>query len=726
MGVRLRRHVSLTALPVLFSLFVVLGLGLYAALSLWLGGDDAFTPSPTGEVVVGEGLSYSSPDRDHIRSGASSVIEYVDNEVVVYVEEGVSKGDVIDLVEKHAGGSARIVGEAEVARCFQVRFDGARNLAEIEAICEDLAKSVGVIGAVPQYCASLSGTSPTGDPVWTAETPEGRSSMTWGIDAIRAPEAWELVKVDRSSHIGLIDTQFYADHEDLDDAFVDGIGLSEAQFAVEDIAVDEFGNKSSVRDVHGTHVAGIVGAEANGVGSVGIAHDASLYGYAVAGNDSQGNPKITASYDLSVSLFYLVSMCDCTVVNMSVEDEDMVKALCLGDGAAAEEARRGLKGYADSFELAINALVDAGFKEFVICKASGNQGEIGARADMGMLGMIEDATASSRIIVVGALEQDNGGSIEKSTSTSGGSRVDVWAPGYQIYNAVYDVDWLGRPVSDYDYLGGSSMATPMVSGVAALVQAADPDLTGDQVKEVIVQTRVSGTDMVDARAAVERASAHASGSLGDSSSQSESTKSGSSGTSESSSSDLGTGWRRGAHRLFLWKLEELECEYGRPGYTSQGNSGDSWRAAYATGVCFADILDFGDGVERLVTLHLNMTTDKRPMDFWPDGEDYTFDVWEYDEGNDELRNVVSGPLTGGTTGDYDFGYNSVKLGLGIEIDSSTDAIEYRIVVVSGTGRSMESPYQNADDVSGIDIRSMEEAAQCEKETMRELRDEFGE
>jgi subtilisin family serine protease len=65
-------------------------------------------------------------------------------------------------------------------------------------------------------------------------------------------------------------------------------------------------------------------------------------------------------------------------------------------------------------------------------------------------------------------------------SNYGQTKVDVFAPGYEIYNTV--------PQSAYKKLQGTSMAAPMVAGVAALLKSYFPSLTMKEIKEVILKS----------------------------------------------------------------------------------------------------------------------------------------------------------------------------------------------------------------------------------------------
>ncbi len=58
--------------------------------------------------------------------------------------------------------------------------------------------------------------------------------------------------------------------------------------------------------------------------------------------------------------------------------------------------------------------------------------------------------------------------------------VDLFAPGVKIYSSL--------PDENYDYLSGTSMATPEVSGIAALLRSQRPDLTAPQIRDVLMKT----------------------------------------------------------------------------------------------------------------------------------------------------------------------------------------------------------------------------------------------
>lgn len=99
------------------------------------------------------------------------------------------------------------------------------------------------------------------------------------------------------------------------------------------------------------------------------------------------------------------------------------------------------------------------------------------------INLIDDETVRDRIIVVGSVGINSKSSTDSETRYSYsafsnvGDRVDVVAPGEDIYSSV---------VSGYSLMSGTSMAAPHATGVAGLLFAANPDLTGPQVKQLMI------------------------------------------------------------------------------------------------------------------------------------------------------------------------------------------------------------------------------------------------
>ncbi len=84
---------------------------------------------------------------------------------------------------------------------------------------------------------------------------------------------------------------------------------------------------------------------------------------------------------------------------------------------------------------------------------------------------------------MGALNYEYGSGLVAGFSNYGKKNVDVFAPGVKI--------WSTTPNNTYEYLQGTSMASPEVAGVAAIIRGYYPKLTAAQVKQVIIDSGLS-------------------------------------------------------------------------------------------------------------------------------------------------------------------------------------------------------------------------------------------
>jgi subtilisin family serine protease len=81
---------------------------------------------------------------------------------------------------------------------------------------------------------------------------------------------------------------------------------------------------------------------------------------------------------------------------------------------------------------------------------------------------------------VGASTVNNRGLLAADFSNYGKKSVDIFAPGQDIFNTI--------PDNKYKKLDGTSMAAPMVSGVAALIKSYYPNLPMNKIKEIIIKS----------------------------------------------------------------------------------------------------------------------------------------------------------------------------------------------------------------------------------------------
>jgi subtilisin family serine protease len=208
---------------------------------------------------------------------------------------------------------------------------------------------------------------------------------------------------------------------------------------------------------HGTHVAGIIGAVGdNNTGVSGINWHVQLMPLKFL--DARGNGTL---FNAAKAIDYAVRK-GARVINASYE----------------------YSGAADSTEL--TAIAAAGTAGVLFVAAAGNGGSdlIGDNIDTTNK-VYPAAHALDNIIAVAATDPNDG---RASFSNYGVTSVDLGAPGVNIYSTVR----LARTGLDhqpgYDYMSGTSMAAPMVSGAAALLWAQHPTLTAAQVRQLLFTT----------------------------------------------------------------------------------------------------------------------------------------------------------------------------------------------------------------------------------------------
>ena len=206
---------------------------------------------------------------------------------------------------------------------------------------------------------------------------------------------------------------------------------------------------------HGTHVSGIIAAKrGNGIGIDGIAGD--------------GNVKI-----MSVR----------TVPNGDERDKDVANAIryAVDNGAKVLNMSFG-KAYSPDKEIVWEAFKYAQDKGVLLIKAAGND-NLNIDVDVHYPTVYNDKgdSVSNNVITVGSSTSDIE-NLKSSFSNYGKKSVDVFAPGSDIYSAIPTRD------GKYKSNSGTSMASPVVAGVAALIWSHYPELTYEQVKEVILNS----------------------------------------------------------------------------------------------------------------------------------------------------------------------------------------------------------------------------------------------
>jgi len=205
--------------------------------------------------------------------------------------------------------------------------------------------------------------------------------------------------------------------------------------------------------LHGSHVAGIIGADRNNnIGIKGVADNVIIIGVR---NTPNGDER----------------------------DKDVANAIryAADNGAKVLNMSFG-KGYSWDKAIVDEAVKYAVSKDVLLVQAAGNDNaDIDVEANFPSKKYLDGGSASSWI-TVGASGPIDGDELKASFSNYGKTTVDVFAPGVKIYSSI--------PDNKYKDENGTSMAAPVVTGLAALIRSYYPNLKAAQVKEIILKSVV--------------------------------------------------------------------------------------------------------------------------------------------------------------------------------------------------------------------------------------------
>lgn len=243
-------------------------------------------------------------------------------------------------------------------------------------------------------------------------------------EGIDAIGGWDIEQGNDAVIIAIIDTGIDYTHEDLAGKVVKGYDFVNEDFDPRD------------DNGHGTHVAGIAGAVANnGRGIAGVCPGCSLLAVKVITADGAGaNSWIANGIANAVNL-------GARVINLSLGGLDRSQTI----------------------QLAIQQAYQQGV---VIVAASGNDGS----------GVPLYPAAFSEVIAVGATNQYG----SRASFSSYGSHLELAAPGQTIYSTL--------PGNTYEAWNGTSMACPHVAGLAGLLFSRNPNVTNEQVRQILSAT----------------------------------------------------------------------------------------------------------------------------------------------------------------------------------------------------------------------------------------------
>jgi subtilisin family serine protease len=259
----------------------------------------------------------------------------------------------------------------------------------------------------------------------------------WALAKIDAPGAWNMTTGSGNVIVAIVDSGLDTSHPEFSGRIV--------------YPRDEIENDSQPQDTceHGTHVTGIIAAQGNN--SLGIAGMA-------------WNVKIMPVRALSGSP-YSCSGSEADIrdgINWAVSHGAKVINLSLGALPLAGNTCE------QQFPVMSQAIANAHAAGVLVVAAAGND----------YMNRLACPGLQSDTMAVGATRSDD----QRASYSNYGTGLSVVAPGTSVYSTL--------PVTygSYGYMTGTSMATPHVTGLAALIWSLSPGLTHDQVRDLIQST----------------------------------------------------------------------------------------------------------------------------------------------------------------------------------------------------------------------------------------------
>lgn len=271
---------------------------------------------------------------------------------------------------------------------------------------------------------------------------------SWYLDVVEARKAWDVTIGDTSVIVAIADNGFDLSHPELASKVVLPYNV-----VTKSSNVTLSGGECSE---HGTHVAGTAVAESNTMGICGIAPKCKLM--PVQLGDNQG---IMQSISVASGILYAIHH-GASVVNLSL-------GTCFGPITAEEQQELINNYYADETQFWNELFQFALDEDCVPVLAAGNEN---------ILAGCDAFARSGKVLVVSALQPIQ--SKPKASFSNFGKYANITAPGVQIYSSV--------PNKSYNYLDGTSMASPIVTGAVALIKSKYPSLKASEIISIIKKT----------------------------------------------------------------------------------------------------------------------------------------------------------------------------------------------------------------------------------------------
>ncbi|WP_247235314.1 S8 family peptidase [Telluribacter sp. SYSU D00476] len=426
-----------------------------------------------------------TPQDGPASSARAAVDEYVPNELLVKFKAGIAESKRAEALARVNGAVAeRIltkmmerVGDREGIFLIRTPLDVAEARGRLKGLGE-------IEYAEPNYIYTYDATSNdtyfTNGSLWGMYGDASTPANQYGS---QAAEAWAAGKTGSASVVvGIIDEGIQVDHPDLKANIwtnpfdpVDGRD-NDGNGYVDDVNGWDFdgnnntvydGGKSGGTDKHGTHVAGTIGAKSNGTGVVGVNWNVKMISCKFLGRRGGTTANAIKAVD------YLTDLKIRHNINLVASNNSW------GGGGFSQALLEAITRGANANILFIAAAGNGGSDGV----GDNNDSQANYPSNYNTNGVRDPKSGITcnydAVIAVASITSTGARS---SFSNYGAATVDLGAPGSGIYSTL--------PPNAYGSYSGTSMATPHVTGGAALYAAGNPGSTAADIKSAILSSAV--------------------------------------------------------------------------------------------------------------------------------------------------------------------------------------------------------------------------------------------
>lgn len=285
---------------------------------------------------------------------------------------------------------------------------------------------------------------------WKAEGAQEKQMKQLGLQILSGELTEESLNEQIEQIQGMLDHHHNPDYDDRSLIGDDMYNINDKEYGNNDVKGPD--------SMHGTHVGGIVAAvRGNDLGGDGVANNVKLMSLRAVPDGDEFDK------DVALAIRYAVD-----------------------NGAKIINGSFG-KSHSSLPKEVYNAIIYAQENDVLFVHAAGNSSQDLAVNDNFPAVKYEfQEEAFTHLLTIGASTRVHKEELPARFSNYGANEVDIFAPGFEIYNTF--------PENEYEAIAGTSMASPMVAGVAAVLKGYFPSLTMAEVRQIILD---SGDDFAD-------------------------------------------------------------------------------------------------------------------------------------------------------------------------------------------------------------------------------------